>query len=498
MKAQLKAARRCGVPLVSVTSYDQQASVATILETIANSPIISYDCVVGLKGVNQEGENALGEIRGDADPSLFSDPVTCLDATCQKAPDKTVIILIGADRYLNDVRAQQAVINCRDPFKSSQRMAIMLSSVQLTLPADLQSDTFIINDEVPEAAERGKIVTQLYKDADIKEVPKPEVLQTAIAATRGLSSYSTEQSVALSMTKEGVNTEDLWKRWRQAINSTPGLTVDTSGATLDDIGGLENFKAFSRKIMAGRNAPSAIVRVEEIEKAFAGSGYGNGGLGDSSGTSQSIMQYLLTWMQEQNATGLIALGPAGSGKSLSSVAMGSAGKVPTITLDLGAVKGSLVGESEKNCRRALDTIKALAGARTFWIGTCNSLGALPPELRRRFQYGIWFFDLPDSKERDAIWKLWLKRFPDVKDLRPEDEGWTGAEIRTAVQTAYDLNCTPKEAAQWIVPVCKMASEVIEELRKKASNRYLSANKPGTFQYAPVVNATTAKRSMNLN
>ena len=497
MKAQLKAARRCGVPLVAVTSYDQQASVATIASVIANSPIVTYDCVNGMKGVNQEGENALGDIRGDADPSLFTDPVTCLDAACQKAPEKTVIVLIGADRYLTDVRCQQAVINCRDPFKATQRMVILLSSTQLTLPADLQSDTFIINDEVPEAEERGKIVTQLYKDADIKEPPKPELLQTSIAATRGLSSYSTEQSVALSMTKDGVNTEDLWKRWRQAINSTPGLTVDTSGATLDDIGGLDNFKAFSRKIMAGRNAPSAIVRVEEIEKAFAGSGYGNGGLGDSSGTSQSIMQYLLTWMQEQNATGLIALGPAGSGKSLSSVAMGSAGKVPTITLDLGAVKGSLVGESEKNCRRALDTIKALAGARTFWIGTCNSLGALPPELRRRFQYGIWFFDLPDAKERDAIWKLWLKRFPDVKDVRPEDEGWTGAEIRTAVQTAYDLNCTPKEAAQWIVPVCKMASEVIEELRKKASNRYLSANKSGTYQYAPVVNSTVG-RKMNLN
>jgi len=500
MKAQLKAARRCGVPLVAVTSYDQQASVATIVATInSKSPIITYDCVTGMQAANEEGGPVLATVMGDTDPSLFTDPITCLQAICANAPEKTVVVLIGADRYLSDVRCQQAVINCRDPFKATQRMVILLSSQKLTLPADLQNDTFCIDDEVPEAEARGAIVTQLYKDADIKETPNTEVLQTAIAATRGLSSYSTEQSVALSMTKEGVNTEDLWKRWRQAINSTPGLTVDTSGSTLDDIGGLDNFKTFSRKIMAGRNAPSAIVRVEEIEKAFAGSGYGNGGLGDSSGTSQGIMQYLLTWMQEQNATGLIALGPAGSGKSLSSVAMGSAGKVPTITLDLGAIKGSLVGESEKNCRRALDTIKALAGTRTFWIGTCNSLGALPPELRRRFQYGIWFFDLPDSKERDAIWKLWLSRFPEVKDVRPEDDGWTGAEIRTAVQTAYDLNCTPKEAAQWIVPVCRMASEVIDQLRKNASNRYLSANKPGTYQYAPVINSPAPTgRKMNLN
>jgi len=498
MKTLLKAARRCGVPLVEITSYDQQATISSIRETInSNSPIISYDCVTGLKAVTDEGQAAISEIMGDSDPSLFTDPVTCLQAINDKAPEKSVVILIGADRYITEVRCQQAIINCRDTFKATQRMVIMLASSKLTLPADMQSDTFCISDEVPDAEARGEIIKQLFKDAELPD-PKAPVIQTAVAATRGLSSYATEQSVALSLTKDGLNTEDLWKRWRQAINATPGLTVDISGATLDDIGGLDNFKAFTRKIMAGRNAPTAVVRVEEIEKACAGAGYGTGG-GDSSGTSQGIMQYLLTWMQEQNATGLIALGPAGGGKSLSSVAMGSAGKVPTITLDIGAIKGSLVGESEKNCRRALDTIKALAGTRTFWIGTCNSLGSLPPELRRRFQYGIWFFDLPDLKERDAIWKIWLKRYPEVKDVRPDDEGWTGAEIRTAVQTAYDLNCTPKEAAQWIVPVCRMASEVIEALRKQASNRYLSANKPGTYQY--VYNSTPSvpgKRQMNLN
>jgi hypothetical protein len=498
MKTLIKAARRCGVPLVSVTSYDQQGTIATLVGTInSSSPIITYDCVNGLKAAGEEGQEALSTIMGDTDPSLFTDPVTCLEAICKKAPERTVVILIGADRYLTDVRCQQAVINCRDPFKASERMIIMLSSTKLTLPADLQNDTLCIDDEVPDAEARGNIVKQLFKDADIKE-PEESVIQTAIAATRGLSSYSAEQSVALSLTKEGLNTEDLWKRWRQAINGTPGLTVDTSGATLNDIGGLDNFKTFSRKIMNGRTPPSAVIRVEEIEKAFAGSGYGNGGLGDSSGTSQSVMQYLLTFMQEQNATGMIALGPAGGGKSLSSVAMGSAGNVPTITFDVGAIKGSLVGESEKNCRRALDTIKALAGERTFWIGTCNSLASLPPELRRRFKYGIWFFDLPDDKERDAIWKIWLKRYPDVKDVRPADEGWTGAEISTAVQTAYDLKCSPKEAAQWIVPVCKMASEVIEGLRKQASNRYLSANKPGVYQYAYNAPTTTTSRKMNLN
>jgi len=374
----------------------------------------------------------------------------------------------------------------------------MLAPTLLSLPMDLSDDTFKLEHEVPDSEGRKVIITNLYNDAELS-APDEVTLKEAIDATRGLSAYAAEQAVAISLTKKGLDIKGLWQRWRQAINATAGLTVDMSGATLDDIGGLDNFKEFSKQIMAGRNPPSAIIRVEEIEKAVAGAGAG-GGPGDSSGTSQSILQYILTWMQEENATGLIALGPAGGGKSLSSVAMGSAGNIPTITFDIGAIKGSLVGESEKNARRALATIKALAGTRTFWIGTCNSLANLPPELRRRFQYGVWFFDLPDAKERDLIWKLWLKRYPDVKDVRPKDEGWTGAEIRTAVQTAYDFKCTPKDAARWIVPVCRMAADVVEGLRKQAHNKYNSANKAGTYQYTGIsqVKVAPSGRAMNLN
>jgi hypothetical protein len=498
MKDALKAARRCGVPLISIVTSDQRATILAVIEAInGNSPVISYDCESGLQGLNDPGRIVYAQILGDADPALLSDPVTALSACRMKAPEKTVIILIGADRLIPDARIQQAIVNCRDPFKSTMRVIIMLSPTRLTLPADLQEDTLQLEDLPPDEEGRTTIIKELFKDAELKE-PEATVIKTAVNATRGLSSYAAEQAVALSMSKKGLDTDSLWLRWRQAINATPGLTVDTSGSTLNDIGGLDNFKDFSRKIMKAKNPPSAIIRIEEIEKIFAGAGYGSG-MGDSSGTSQGILQYMLTFMQEENATGLIALGPAGGGKSLSSVAMGSAGDVPTITLDLGAVKGSLVGESEKNMRKALSTIKALAGSKTFWIGTCNSLVSLPPELRRRFQYGIWFFDLPSAQERDAIWKIWLKKYPEVKDVRPADEGWTGAEIRTAVQTADDLGCTPKEAAQWIVPVCKMSAEVIEGLRKQASNRYLSANYAGPYQYSVgPTQAVSTGRKMNLN
>ncbi|MCK9599053.1 MAG: AAA family ATPase, partial [Sphaerochaeta sp.] len=268
-------------------------------------------------------------------------------------------------------------------------------------------------------------------------------------------------------------------------------------STMDDIGGFENIKQLSRSIMAGRDAPAAIIRIEEIEKALSGAGAG-GTLGDSSGTSQSMLGSILTYMQDENQTGLIAVGPPGSGKSLCSVAIGSAANIPTITLDLGALKGSLVGQTEGNTRKALSTIKALAGKNAFWVATCNGMAALPPELRRRFQYGIWFFDLPDSSERAAIWKIWLSKYPDVSTDLPDDSGWTGAEIRTAVQIAYRLNVSPKIAAQWIVPVSKMAAESIEQLRKQATGRFLSASKPGVYSHQQPATVSTGTRRIDLD
>lgn len=496
MIERLKSARRCGVPLVAIATSDQRAVLSTIVESInSGCPIIKYDCVTGLSEANKYGRKEIINVVGENDPSLFTDPVTVLQAVCERTSENTITVLIGADRYISDVRTQQAIANCRDPFKTNSRTLIMLSSGILTLPADLSDDTLQIDDQPPNDSQREEITKAVFQDAGLEE-PSKELLKVVIDATRSQSAYNVEQSVALSLSKNGLNQEVLWDRWRQSINATPGLTVDRSGTTIDDIGGLINFKSFCRKIMSGKNPPSAIIRIEEIEKAMGGSGYG-GGPGDTSNVTQSLLQYLLTWMQEENATGLIAVGPAGGGKSLSSVAMGSVGNVPTITLDFGAIKNSLVGDSEKNMRRALATIKALAGSKTFWIGTCNSLFSLPPELRRRFQYGIWYFDLLSKDEREAVWKIWLRKYPGVPDVRPDDDGWTGAEIRTAVQTAYNLDCTPKEAANWIVPVSRMAAETIEGLRKQAHNRYLSANYPGVYQYITKKETTTKTRKLSL-
>src|SRR5579885_1973976 len=58
-----------------------------------------------------------------------------------------------------------------------------------------------------------------------------------------------------------------------------------------------------------------------------------------------------------------------------------------------AMQNAMVGASGERLRAALKVVDAVTNGRSLWIATCNSIGTLPPELRRRFTLGTFFFDL---------------------------------------------------------------------------------------------------------
>jgi SpoVK/Ycf46/Vps4 family AAA+-type ATPase len=147
------------------------------------------------------------------------------------------------------------------------------------------------------------------------------------------------------------------------------------------------------------------------------------------------------------------------------------------------MKGSLVGASEAAIRSAFKVIKTIAGKQAYFVATCNRMDSLPPELRRRFVDGIWFCDLPNSEERDAIWKINRKRYSiHQDDKQPEDHNFTGADIRNVCSIAYRLKISLKKAAQYITPIAKSDPLCIERLRKLANKSFLSASKEGVYSY----------------
>ena len=187
----------------------------------------------------------------------------------------------------------------------------------------------------------------------------------------------------------------------------------------------------------------------------------------------------------------------GSAKSLTAKATGNTAGIPTVAFDLSAMQSSLVGGSGERLRAALQVVDAISQGKSLWIATCNSITSLPPELRRRFTLGTFFFDLPTAEEREAIWKIYLAKWNLTGD-RPNDDGWTGAEIKECCRKAWRLNLSLRESAEYLVPVSRSAADQIESLRRLASGRFLSASHPGVYTYDPAVvmngGAGTAKRA----
>ena len=64
--------------------------------------------------------------------------------------------------------------------------------------------------------------------------------------------------------------------------------------------------------------------------------------------------------------GIMLLGVQGCGKSLCAKAVSSLWKLPLLRFDVGRMFGSLVGSSEENIRRAIQTAESVAPA-ILWV-----------------------------------------------------------------------------------------------------------------------------------
>ena len=509
-----RAARRVSVPLVAVRTPDPQASMAALGSVFngAPPPLLLWDICGGMRGINDPGREAMQAVLPPADESfggdtgaLTANPVEAL-ILAGKLPEGAVLYVLNAQRILDSPSVIQAIWNLRDQFKGNRRTLVMLGP-DFTLPPELSGDVLTLDEPLPSRDDLLAIVADQTEAAALPLLesgePTPayplEAGRQAVDAVAGLAAFPAEQAIAMSLTRKGIDIAGLWERKREMIDQTPGLSVWRGGDSFADVAGYSNVKDFLGRVMGGEEAPKVVVFIDEIEKALAGSG-GQGG--DTSGVSQGFLGCILTYMQDAEASGCIFIGPPGSGKSQVAKAAGAEGGIPTIALDMGGMKASLVGESEGRLRQALKVVSAVGQGRALFIATCNSIASLPPELRRRFGFGTFFFDLPTHDERTAIWGLYIKRYKiELAGGRlPVDAGWTGAEIKQCCQLAYRLRCSLKEAARYIVPVSKSAGQQIKQLRQQASGRFISASEPGTYEYrdnSTAATAATGSRSLEV-
>lgn len=507
-KEQLKWHTNRSVPIVLVDkAIDEVAVVKEILQTYS-SDVDGYQCLYvwdvsrGLR-VDQcrQFKEADSYLKGYTDETTAPD--MALDA-CQTVLDAALtdnkefkcgfVFFMGdrivSERYNDRWQAVvQKLLNMRDLLKQL-KSCIYLVGIDFNVPAELEEHVAVIPADLPDEEEIKKLITstyEAYSDQFDKRAPEgiekfeltEPVLDKMADILKGMSAFNAEQTMYLSTDMSGIHTEKLRDRAIQTINATRGLSVHRGdGKGFDALGGLDSIKSYCQSLLAGNFRPKLVVYADEIEKALAGVG------SDTSGVSGNLFGALLSEMQDTNALGMLFTGVPGAAKSAFAQRLGEEAGTLTVRLDLSGLKDSLVGSSESNMRKVLSAIRSIGGSDggILYVATCNRIAQLPPEFKRRFNLGTFFFSFPDLAERERIWDIYKAKYNLQGDVSMvDDANWTGAEIESTCRIAHLMACDIAKAAERITPVSKIAEAEIEKLMQEADGKFLSASYPGTFQ-----------------
>ena len=164
-----KAARRVSTPLVAVRTPDPAGTIDTILSVLnggaEETPVLHWDIMRGLAGVNNAGKAGAQQVLGDGDPAIVSARPSDALALARRLPENAVLFFANTQRFVTDAVVVQGLWNLRDEFKTDGRMLVMLTTPGATLPPELAQDVLMLDEPLPSTDDLRRIVTRTFGEA---------------------------------------------------------------------------------------------------------------------------------------------------------------------------------------------------------------------------------------------------------------------------------------------------------------------------------------------
>lgn len=486
-KREIEVLVRAKYPILWVTSWEERRVEEAIKEvaTKLNRQLHTWSVTQGMVPTVRR---ASGPVKATSLPGE-------LEALAQihESAEFTVFLLKDFHPYMKDTRVVRLLRDLANRLRGKAQTLILVSP-QLSLPTELEKDVTVIEFPLPGPEEIGAqldgVVAAMHGNSQVDLNLSEELRESILRSGQGLTADEIESALARSLVEDRKFTIDkIIEEKKQIVRKTGMLEFYPSSSSMKDVGGHELLKDWLTK----------------RSKSF----------------TDAARDFGIPYPK-----GILIIGVQGCGKSLVAKAVSSAYNLPMLKMDVGRIFGSLVGQSEQNMRRAIaiaeslspcvlwidELEKGFAGmnggvsdsgttARVFstfltWmqektkpvflIATGNNVAQLPPELMRKGRFDeIFFVDLPDTKEREEIFNIHLKkrnRDPKkfkVRELAEITDGFSGAEIEQLVVGALnaaffaDREVTFKDIkfeADNQVPLSRMMSEDIAELRDWAKMR----------------------------
>ncbi len=381
------AARSISTPTIAVRTFDVSSSIQSITSSLGAkmvevTPLISYDMIHGLKGLNDCGTEALGSIASLADDGKGVELAATVDLAIAlatlEAAEEDVIAFIHNPHLIwgNDKKVIQAIANLRDLYKARGNMLVLLIGVGDELPAELQQDVLVLEEPLPTREELAAVVRDTFKNAGQQypacKEPTKDVIDAAVDATIGLPKFPADQANAMCLNKEtGVlDISTLWTRKKDIVSTNPGLSYHQGKEKLKDMFGCESWIKFGTRLMTGPHRPTILVRMDEIQRQLSGSD------SDSSGTKGNLMGEFLTWVNDAGVICTLNLGVSGTSKSWGPYCLGGEYDIPVINYSVSAMEHKHVGESSRHMRTAHRVLESISDCNIWLIASANSLEGL--------------------------------------------------------------------------------------------------------------------------
>lgn len=443
-----------GFPILYVNSFEEAKIEETIKEIADRRIVAIWSMATGYGEFSAKTNEWL--MPPTKDDSTDIESVLNNKLIYEADLQRTIFIIKDAHVVLENPQVIALIKEIANKISTGCDSCVILLSPVIKIPVELEKYITILENDYQSYDDICRIIKAFVSENELQEL-NAKLLEDLAMAFKGLSEFEISNLLALAVADDGELTRKdlslIFEQKKQMILKSGILEMIPLKEKIEDIGGLENLKAWLRR--------KAII-IKNIKKA---EGFG-----------------------VDMPKGVLIAGVPGCGKSLCAKAAASLFEVPILRLDVGKLMGKYLGESEANLRKAINLAeaispcvlwvdeleKAFAGmgsdsghevttrlfgtfltwmqektSTTFVVATANDITKLPPELLRKGRFDeIFFVGLPKEDERKKIFEIHISKRRkkdmsgiDVGKLVFKTSGYSGADIEGVVKESVEYAFT---------------------------------------------------------
>lgn len=389
--------------------------------------------------------------------------------------DSFVYVLFDYHKFIGQPHIWRALVNLTDSMAASNSNIVIVSS-EVAVPPEIENYVTVVNFPLPDKETLCGLAKKIFEDngVDTTELNYDAITNYGLGLTRTVFI----NSLYLLISSAPVTTQNacsiIKSQKENLLAQTELLRPLDSDRDFSSLVGLDVMKNFTKSMISG----------------------GKG-------------------------RGILILGVPGAGKTAFCSCLGAETGRPVLQMDFSRLMGGIVGETESKTAKALEMVDAMQPAILFvdeiekglagtsggngdsgtskrqggqflrWlsdhtsdiyiVATANDISALPSEFLRAERWDtIFFVDVPDEDQGMALFNLYRSQYgltADASCTYDDIKQWTGAEIKSLCRIAAGTGITLKQATSMVVPMCRVASDRLENLRAHAAKFAIPANAP---------------------